>query len=146
MPKKNQLNKEPDLSGYSPPSIGNLMKQHFPSAEIVNANTEGVQRCRFDMFVRYKKTERREKHVFTYRGDHFGETDPAKMLWSLIRMFINNYPRYFLAELYDNTKPKNDPQRIIIKFNGGFIKENRLLDVAAMIEDYPVPEWLKPKE
>ncbi|MEP7317191.1 MAG: hypothetical protein ABI921_00565 [Panacibacter sp.] len=129
--------------------IGEILKQEFPLAEVVNANPDGVQRCRFDLFVRYNKREKREKETFTYRGDFWGEKEPPRMLWSLVRMFCNNYRRFFYVELYDNSKAKNDPARIILKVRGGTkaeILENRLDAYASMLENYPVQEWLKPKK
>lgn len=100
------------------------------------------ERCRFDMFVRWSAKVKREKHVFTYRGDQFGDTDPAKMLWSLLRFFINKHGLWFYVELYDNTKPKNDPNRYLLKYSAGVIMENRLSQLKPLLENYPVPEWL----
>ncbi len=104
---------------------------------------EGAVRCRFDLFVRYYKREHREKETFCYRGDHFGIVEPKKMLCSLLRFFIKENYRWYIAELYDNTKPKNDFERIVIKWNGGKILENRLNNYAPMLTDFPMPEWLK---
>lgn len=119
-------------------SIGNVLQQYT----LVHQQQEAKPRCRFDMFVRYNQREKRNKPEFCYRGDFF-EKDPEKMLWSLLRMFINNYGRFFLSELYDNTKAKDDPDRVILKYHNGSIIENRLKLYSAMLNDHPVPQWLK---
>ena len=111
--------------------------------QIQVANTEGVARCRFDLFVRYTEAVRRNKKAFTYRGDHFGETDPAKMLWNLIRMFKNKYQDFLLAELYDNTRQKNDPDRLILRYKSKQIIVNRLSEYSEMLKEHPLPDWLK---
>lgn len=136
---------EPDVEHYSPPGIGAIMKQHYPSAKMQEP-VDNKPRCRFDMFVRWNKKERREKYAFTYRGDHFGETEPAKMLWSLVRMFMNKHAQMFVVELYDNTKPKSDPDRYILKYSGGVLIENRLQQYEAMLENFPVADYLKSKK
>lgn len=118
-------------------SIGSLLQSYAAPPK-----QEEKPRCRFDMFVRYNQREKRNKHEFCYRGDFF-EKDPEKMLWSLVRMLVNNYHRYFLSELYDNTKAKNDPARVILKWHAGIIVENRLPQYKEMLNDHPVPDWLK---
>ncbi|MBG9376956.1 hypothetical protein I5907_11985 [Panacibacter sp. DH6] len=48
-----------------------------------------------------------------------------------------------MLSLYDNTKPKNDPDRYLVKYSAGVILENRLSQLQPLLEDYPVPDWLK---
>ena len=126
----------------SPPDVRPQAQHHAKDQLFDYTGKPRKPRCRFDMFVRYHQRERRDKPQFTYRGDVF-ETEAERMLWGLVRMFVNNHMRYFLVELYDNTKPANDPSRVILKFHAGVIIENRLRDYAALLERFPVPDWLK---
>jgi hypothetical protein len=106
---------------------------------------EKKPRCRFDMFTRRKKNSiepvKNAKEEFTYRGDKYS-TDPSKMLKLLVGMVKNYHRQYVVMELYDNTKPKGDPDRIILKMLNGIPKINRLPDYAELIIDYPLPEYL----
>lgn len=129
--------------------IGEYLKE-FKLPEIkedkslpVIANADGVARCRFDLFVRYPENSNRRKKTFCYRGDYPDIQDPAKMLWSLVRMFLNKHNEFLLAELYDNTRQKSDPARTILRFKGNKILINRLKEYQEMLKDNPVPDWLK---
>lgn len=101
-------------------------------------------RSRFDMFVRYPKAAKRQKETFCYRGDHY-EKNPERQLWSLVRFFINNHTQWLVAELYDNTIPKTEDERkvLIYKRNKG-LERNFLSKYWPMLQNDPVPDWLKP--
>lgn len=122
-------------------------------AEVIIGNEDGEPRCRFDMFVRWPHTSTRRKKTFTYRGDYDLSnpqtkiSDPEIMLWNLVRIFKNNYHGYLLAEMYDNTIPKSDERRLILRFkvekNGEKKILSRLKAYEELLKDRPVPEWLK---
>jgi hypothetical protein len=104
------------------------------------------ERCRFDMFTVLRpslvKNFPNKKPEWTYRGDKY-TTEAPKALQNLIRMFINHGNKWQLLELYDNTRPKSDPDRIILKYKNGIIERNRLQDYFPMLENFPLPEFLK---
>jgi hypothetical protein len=107
---------------------------------------DGVARCRFDLFVTLKREcvpfAPHKSRTWCHRGDKYTQ-EPDKMLCNLLRLFTNWKHSWTNAELYDNTRPKNDPERIVLKFRHGQIIINRLRTYEAMIADYPLPEILK---
>lgn len=80
--------------------------------------------------------------TWCHRGDKF-TNDPEKMLCNLLRMYIKNPGKYSLIELYDNTKPKNDKERVILRVFNGVIEINRLQLYNAMLTKFVLPEYLK---
>lgn len=100
-------------------------------------------RCRFDMFVRMKPQfiPRNGVPTWCHRGDKFSDI-PEKMIQSLIRMFIRHNHKYVRCELYDNTKPRNDDSRVILKFENGVIETNKLAEYDSMLQ-IPLPDFLK---
>jgi hypothetical protein len=107
------------------------------------SNENGRIRCRFDMFVRWDGYANRRKQTFCYRGDFFGNFDPDKMLCSLLKFLIKQHGKWYVAELYDNTRPKDDPERIVVRWNRGVIEENRLKNYRPMLANISLPEWLR---
>lgn len=128
-----------------PPQLERELHQYLPqkSDEIIIANEDGIARCRYDLFVRWNKNQRREKETFCYRGDYFGITDPHKMLASLVRFFIRKHNCWSVAELYDNTKPKDNPERIILRLVNNKIEKNLLPQFHLMLRNMSLPEYLK---
>lgn len=141
--KRNRHSKseQPVTDNFKPLSA--LLAPYAGNAEVKKILTDKKERCRFDLFVRYRKTERREKEEFCYRGDFYGITEPHKMLCSLLRLVIKQHPRFFIVELYDNTKPKNDLGRVVLKMQNGAVMENRLNQYGLMLSEFPLPDWLK---
>src|SRR5689334_6504291 len=104
----------------------------------------GRPRCRFDMLIRWPDSARRRMNPFTMRGDRFGIFEADKMLCSLLKYFMKEHRSWLLCELYDNTKPLNDPDRLILEYKKGIIVKNRLpKHYAGMLENFPLPEYLK---
>jgi len=103
-------------------------------------------RCRFDMFTVLKpgleKNFVNKKREWTYSGDKYTNELP-KMLWNLIKMLIKNVNSWQTVELYDNTRPKSDPDRIILRISNGVITKNRLQEYSAMLDQFPLPDFLK---
>jgi len=124
------------------------LNRYPQSPEIITG--AGSIRSRFDMFVVLKPqaVSRYPKRslAWCHRGDKYTD-DPDKMLCNLLKMFINHYKQYQLVELYDNTRPKNDPERIIMKLKDGVIEINRLLPLySPMLTKIYLPEYLKPSQ
>lgn len=106
--------------------------------------TAGRPRCRFDLFVRVADPRRHyNKETFCYRGDKFTDQPPL-MLQKLVKMFAKNIHEYRVAELYDNTRPKDDEDRIVIKLVNGVIEKNRLLEYAPMLQHFAIPQIFQP--
>lgn len=111
------------------------------------------ERCRFELFVRvykYKKFRfKNGQETFTFRGDRYEKTDHAKMLRTLLNQFSSYHYQGALIILYDNNKPKDDPDREIFRFkNGEFIPRRKdgndvfhLLHLHTdLLIDYLIPE------
>jgi hypothetical protein len=104
-------------------------------------------RCYFDMFVRYRPGLH-TKGTFCYRGDYRGKgvppfTEPPKMLQALLRFFDRKHYQWVVVEIYDNTYPKSDNRRTVLKYCNGLLELNRLHNYADMLTDFPMPDWLK---
>lgn len=98
--------------------------------------------CRFDLCIRWPDNAGRKINPFTQRGDKF-EHEVDKMLWSLIRYFLKDHKNWVWAQLRDNTRAKNDPERIILYYNKGIVDVNRLKDYSLLLQNFPLPDWLK---
>jgi len=105
---------------------------------------DGVVRCRFDIFIRYPESAGKKINPICRRGDKYGITEPAKMLVNILEYFIGYHHQWLIAELYDNSLPINDVNRKILVFKGGKIITNRLHHYKAMLQEFALPEWLKP--
>lgn len=107
----------------------------------------GAVRCRFDLFVSLLpgaiSRSPSKQRSWCHRGDKF-TSEPDAMLCSLLRMFTKRYTTYQVAELYDNTRPKNDPERIVLRWCDGVIEVNRLATYAPMLSKIALPEFLQP--
>lgn len=105
----------------------------------------GNVRSRFDLFIvllpEVAKQQNRSP-AWCHRGDKY-QPDPDRQLSNLIKLFCNHFKKYWLAELYDNTRPKNDPERIVLKYKDGIIEINRLKDYETMLQQTPLPDFLK---
>ncbi len=108
---------------------------------LVTAN--GVVRCRFDLFVRWPDSAHRKINPFTHRGDCFGITEPDKMLGSLLRYFIRDHNKWLLSELYDNSFPLNNCDRLLLEYKEGRVVKNRLHHYEQLLQYFPLPSWLK---
>lgn len=106
---------------------------------------EKKERCRFDLFVRVKETLPARflngKKEFCFRGDKH-DTEPAKMIRYLLGIVKNHHRQYNVMELYDNTKPKTDRERVIVKVLNGQVKINRLTLYTELLKDFHLPEIL----
>lgn len=105
----------------------------------------GKDRCRFDLFIRRwpRYIEPGQSATWCHRGDKFYQ-EPDKMLCSLISLFEKNHYKWSLAILFDNTRPVGDKERIVMRWFKGVVEENRLANYAAMLENFALPEILKP--
>lgn len=121
-------------------NIGNLMHKQFPEPP----RQPKKALSRFDMMVRWPEPTNRRINPFTYQGDYF-EKDTDKQLWSLVRYFLKSHNDWLFCQIRDNSKPEDDPERIVFWFNKkqNRIIVNRLQDYPDMLKSHPVPEWLK---
>jgi hypothetical protein len=104
----------------------------------------GRIRCRFDMLIRWPDHAGRRINPFTMRGDRFGIIEPDKMLCSLLKYFVKDHRKWMFCELYDNTKPLNEANRLILEYKKGKIIKNILpKHYSEMLEQFPLPEYLK---
>lgn len=112
-----------------------------PSPQVTDA---GTVRCRFDMFIRLRPEAivKGKSATWCHRGDKYAN-EPDRMLQSLLKMFMRHHSKYILAELYDNTKPKNDVDRVILKFNAGTIEINKLAEYKILLSSMPIPNYLQ---
>lgn len=107
-----------------------------------------IQPCRFRMFVRVKENSTfrfknfNDPLVGWYRGDRYEKANVHKMLSYLLGIIKNHRQQYAVMELYDETKPKTDPSRVILKMNGGMVQINRIPDYSDMLSGVALPEWL----
>ena len=104
-------------------------------------------RCRYDMMIRFPSDMIRfTSNPFTERGDRYEKNDPNKMLVYLIRYFVNKHikERWVRVELYDNTKPFEDVERVILKYEQGEIKINMLKNYQSCFDlvRYTLPQFL----
>jgi hypothetical protein len=108
-------------------------------------NAAPKERCRFDMFATLKNEVRMNfsngTKQWCFRGDKFNN-EPPKMLRYLLGIVKNHYESYYLFELYDNTKPKTDGERLILKILNGKVKVNRLPDYSELLQNFHLPEYL----
>jgi hypothetical protein len=102
-------------------------------------------RCRFDMFVMLRNevpmTFVTGSKEWCIRGDKY-KTEANKMLQYLLGIVKNHHSNYYLMELYDNTKPKENGERLILKILNNQVKVNRLLNYPDLIKNFSLPEWL----
>lgn len=112
---------------------------------MLTTTTEKQAPARFDMFTRRKKESvapvRNGKELFTYRGDKYS-TEPDKMIRYLLGIVLNYRKQYAVMMLQDNTKPRHDPERVILKILNGEPKINRLPAYSNLLKDYALPEYL----
>ncbi len=105
--------------------------------------TKGRLTCRFELFVRWPESSRRKMNPFKYRGDRLGLMEADKMIAWLVKFFIKDHHDWLLAELWDNTKQLNDPERIVLSWKRGIIDTNRLKDYEPMLQTVAIPDWMK---
>jgi hypothetical protein len=107
----------------------------------------GIIRSRFDMFVvltpEALKQSRKNSRTWCHRGDKF-HTEPNLQLQDLIKFFKNHFSKWHLAELYDNTIPKDAKERIVLRYKEGIIEVNRIIEYNAMLQNFYLPEILQP--
>ena len=104
-------------------------------------------RCGYDMMIRFPSDMIRfTSNPFTERGDRYEKNDPNKMLVYLIRYFVNKHvkERWVRVELYDNTKPPEDVERVILKYEQGEIKINMQKNYQSCFDlvRYTLPQFL----
>lgn len=120
----------------------NSAYQHTPLPRN-QVTTKGDPTCRFELFVRWPESAGRNMNPFKYRGDRFNIIEPDKMLCSLLKLFMKDHPSWMFAELWDNTYPLNDCNRLVLEMKGGKIIKNRLQYYELMLQNFPLPEYLK---
>jgi|GEM_PF-5985372 len=91
--------------------------------------------------------EKGKKKGATLRGDKKYSKDAPdrpveKMLPFLLKDAVKFRKRYKSVELYDNSKPLNSIERIILKMYKGEVVINRLLSYTKLFKDYPLPPYL----
>lgn len=103
------------------------------------------ERCRFDMFSMLRNdntmTFSNGKKEWCFRGDKYS-TEPNKMLKYLLGIVKNHRTNYYLIELYDNTRPTTDGERLILKLVNNQVKVNRLHNYSELLKNFSLPEWL----
>lgn len=122
-------------------NIGELIHQQFPEDKFKGKSAL----CRFDLVARWPEYSKRRAKIFTYRADYY-EKDPQKMLWSLVRFFLRSNHEWLFCQIRDNSRPENDPERIVLWYNKTSEKKiitNRLPGYAEMLKEHPLPDWLK---
>lgn len=103
------------------------------------------ERCRFDMFCMLRNDVQMSFSTgakeWCFRGDKWNQ-EPNKMLHYLLGIVKNHRTNYYLMELYDNTKPKECGERLILKILNNQVKVNRLNEYSELLKNYSLPEWL----
>ncbi len=116
-----------------------------PKGPMITA--DGVVRCRFDLFVRLEQgtasTFKDMQRKWCFRGDAYTDIE-SKMLKNLLNLIKNHGQKYFIMELYDNTLPKDNGERLILKIQQKLIRVNRLPEYSAMLTDFPLESILLP--
>jgi hypothetical protein len=107
--------------------------------------TAARPRCRFDMFVMLRNdvnmTFANGSKEWCFRGDKYSEV-PKKMLTYLLGIVKNHSANYYLMELYDNTKPRENGERLIFKILNNTVKVSRLMNYPELLQNFSLPEWL----
>lgn len=102
-------------------------------------------RCRFDMFCMLRNdvqmTFSTGAKEWCFRGDKYHQ-EPAKMLRYLLGIVKNHHTNYYLMELYDNTRPKTDGDRLVLKVLNNQVKVNRLHQYPDLLKNFSIPQWL----
>lgn len=112
--------------------------------------TAGRPKCRFDMYLVYRKEVPRKLQVFTQRGDYW-EKEQERFLGSLVKLFIKDWRKYDIAIIRDNTKPIDHPDHEVLVYKKGVLEVNKLEKYDAMLryiyKHIPVEiEWPAVKE
>lgn len=101
--------------------------------------------CRFTMFVKIIPGQIShfpgQERCWCFRGDRFADRE-HKMLRNLLNHFKGKIHLYQIVELYDNNKPREDPDRVIMKYQDGVIVENLLARYLDLLKGYPLPKIL----
>lgn len=119
-----------------------------PSKIAVAATQDGIERCRFDLFLRLYPNAAspfpKNARVWTYRGDKFTDVE-EHMLCNLVRHIIRKRNLYAVIELYDNSYARNDARRIVLKMTDQLPdpENNRLPNYHEMLKNIAIPEFLK---
>ena len=107
----------------------------------------GEIRSRFDLFIVLNRQEvsryPNKKRAWCHRGDKFFP-EPDRQLQALLRMVNRYHSKWQLFELYDNTKPKNEPGRVILKMFDGVIESNQLSSYRPLLQKFILPQFLQP--
>jgi hypothetical protein len=101
--------------------------------------------CCFDMFVKLKPDQPKRFYnnslTWCYRGDRFTNVND-EMLKKLLILFCKEYQIYDKAVLRDNSKPDNDPTKIILRLAENEIKESNLHLYPHITCKMYLPAWL----
>lgn len=116
---------------------------------VVDSTQDGVQRCRYDLFVKlYPNVTShfpKNSRVWTHRGDKY-TTIENEMLAKLVRHITWKKKQYILIELWDNTYGKDDMRRIILKMDDQrMIGPSRIMMYvdAGILKDVPIADFLR---
>jgi hypothetical protein len=120
---------------------------HIPAQQAVYA--AGRPPSRFSLFVHlYNNVQSKfpgGERKFTYRGDKY-EEKAHKQLQYLLNLIQNYGHTFHVAQLTDNSLPKDDGQRMLLKRHKGIVTVNNLENYPDLLTDYPVPSFLKQQQ
>lgn len=132
------------MSVTNPKNSGNS-QQTSPAPAKMPVKALKKERCRFDMFCMLRNdvqmTFATGAKEWCFRGDRWNQ-EPNKMLHYLLGIVKNHRCNYYLMELYDNTKPKESGERLILKILNNQVKVNKLTEYSELLKNYSLPEWL----
>jgi len=97
------------------------------------------------MFIRLRgeQVQRYGKNALAWncRGERYAVNED-QMLPNLVKLFLKQYKGYQVAQIRDNQRPANDPERIVLKYCNGVIEQNRLIDYNYMFKNTILPGWI----
>lgn len=109
--------------------------------------TTGKRRAIFEMFYQFRHEVIRRPGVpekNCRRGDKFPEDIlNYQQLQSVLRYFVRDRGLWKRAEICDNNINYNEEDRKILIWVNGRIEKNLLHNYSLMLQDFPLPDWLK---
>lgn len=104
--------------------------------------------CRFTLWVRLRPDAgftfrfSDDPYSMCIRGDKYEGEDVAKMLKYLLGIVKNRHRSYVFMHLFDNAKPAETGEKLVLKIHHGEVKKNALHQYAELLKNFHLPEYL----